>query len=299
VRLDGGVGQVQVAGDHLVRLALHDAQQHLPLAFGEAGAQLVPGVLLRPRVAGSPTLRLLGGRYTPPDSTRSSAAGSMSPGADLGTKPKAPRSMHSRTTAGLSLPDSTSTGTSGRRRARHAGNRARCSRASAGPGSSGRTGQPSSSFANARLHVAAFGDLQVRAGWRAGCARRRCGTAGGRRRLGCSWRPGGEGILAVTGSPGHLDDGFLTAVHWEEASRADNRAMSAVFDKPSLRQRVAPMLQGFDGPLAFAVFLLACAGLLTMYSSGFDHGTRFVDHAATCCWPAPSCSWWRRCRRSG
>jgi rod shape determining protein RodA len=39
------------------------------------------------------------------------------------------------------------------------------------------------------------------------------------------------------------------------------------------------MFQGFDGPLAFAVFLLACAGLLTMYSSGFDHGTRFVDHA--------------------
>lgn len=54
--------------------------------------------------------------------------------------------------------------------------------------------------------------------------------------------------------------------------------MSAVFDKPSLRQRIAPMLQGFDGPLAFAVFLLACAGLLAMYSSGFDHGTRFVDH---------------------
>jgi rod shape determining protein RodA len=39
------------------------------------------------------------------------------------------------------------------------------------------------------------------------------------------------------------------------------------------------MLQGFDGPLAFAVILLATAGLLTMYSSGFDHGTRFVDHA--------------------
>src|SRR6188768_2166491 len=54
--------------------------------------------------------------------------------------------------------------------------------------------------------------------------------------------------------------------------------MAAVFDRPSLRQRVAPLLQGFDGPLAFAVFLLACAGLLTMYSSGFDHGTRFVDH---------------------
>jgi len=54
--------------------------------------------------------------------------------------------------------------------------------------------------------------------------------------------------------------------------------MAAVFEKPSLRQRAVPLLQGFDGPLAFAVFLLACAGLLTMYSSGFDHGTRFVDH---------------------
>ena len=54
--------------------------------------------------------------------------------------------------------------------------------------------------------------------------------------------------------------------------------MAAVFEKPSLRHRMAPMLQGFDGPLAFAVFLLACAGLLTMYSSGYDHGTRFMDH---------------------
>src|SRR3954471_13718421 len=54
--------------------------------------------------------------------------------------------------------------------------------------------------------------------------------------------------------------------------------MAAVFDSPNLRQRMAPMLQGFDGPLAFAVFLLACAGLLTMYSSGYDHGTRFLDH---------------------
>ncbi len=54
--------------------------------------------------------------------------------------------------------------------------------------------------------------------------------------------------------------------------------MSAVFDKPPLWKRAAPLLQGFDGPLAFVVFLLACAGLLVMYSSGFDHGTRFVDH---------------------
>ena len=54
--------------------------------------------------------------------------------------------------------------------------------------------------------------------------------------------------------------------------------MAAVFDNTLLRRRLLPALQGFDGPLAFAVFLLACAGLLTMYSSGFDHGTRFADH---------------------
>ena len=54
--------------------------------------------------------------------------------------------------------------------------------------------------------------------------------------------------------------------------------MAAVFDKPSLFKRAAPLLKGFDGPLAFAVFLLASAGLLIMYSSGFDHGSRFVDH---------------------
>jgi len=54
--------------------------------------------------------------------------------------------------------------------------------------------------------------------------------------------------------------------------------MAAVFEKPPFWRRFAPLLQGFDGPLAFAVFLLASAGLLTMYSSGYDHGTRFTDH---------------------
>jgi rod shape determining protein RodA len=54
--------------------------------------------------------------------------------------------------------------------------------------------------------------------------------------------------------------------------------MASVFDRPSLWRRASPLLRGFDGPLAFAVFLLACAGLLIMYSSGHDHGTRFVDH---------------------
>ena len=43
-------------------------------------------------------------------------------------------------------------------------------------------------------------------------------------------------------------------------------------------QRIAPLFRGFDGLLAFAVLLLACAGLVSMYSSGYDHGTRFEDH---------------------
>ncbi len=54
--------------------------------------------------------------------------------------------------------------------------------------------------------------------------------------------------------------------------------MGSVIQKPTLLQRMSHLLKGFDGPLAFAVFTLACAGLLIMYSSGFDHGTRFVDH---------------------
>ena len=54
--------------------------------------------------------------------------------------------------------------------------------------------------------------------------------------------------------------------------------MAAVFDKPSLWRRILPLFTGFDGLLLFAVVALAAAGLLTMYSSGFDHGTRFESH---------------------
>jgi rod shape determining protein RodA len=54
--------------------------------------------------------------------------------------------------------------------------------------------------------------------------------------------------------------------------------MSAVFESPSLWQRTRPIFAGFDAVLVLAVVLLACAGLVTMYSAGFDHGTRFVDH---------------------
>jgi rod shape determining protein RodA len=53
---------------------------------------------------------------------------------------------------------------------------------------------------------------------------------------------------------------------------------ASVFQKPTLLQRLWRLLEGFDGPLAFAVLLLVCLGLLIMYSSGYDHGTRFVDH---------------------
>ena len=54
--------------------------------------------------------------------------------------------------------------------------------------------------------------------------------------------------------------------------------MPIVIEKPSLLQKVLHLLHGFDGPLAFAVFLLACAGMITMYSSGFANGQRFFDH---------------------
>jgi rod shape determining protein RodA len=58
----------------------------------------------------------------------------------------------------------------------------------------------------------------------------------------------------------------------------DNAAMAIAFDKPTLLQRIAPVFQSFDGPLTLAVLLLAGLGLMTMYSVGYDHGTRFVSH---------------------
>jgi len=55
--------------------------------------------------------------------------------------------------------------------------------------------------------------------------------------------------------------------------------VSAVFDKPSIWQRVRPVVTGFDTALIIAMLWLGAFGLVTMYSAGFDHGTRFVDHA--------------------
>ena len=55
--------------------------------------------------------------------------------------------------------------------------------------------------------------------------------------------------------------------------------MSAVFDQPSIWQRARPVFTGFDIQLVLAIAMLAAAGLVTMYSAGHDHGTRFADHA--------------------
>ena len=54
--------------------------------------------------------------------------------------------------------------------------------------------------------------------------------------------------------------------------------MAVVFERPSLWRRIWPFLRGFDFWLLLSVCVLAGMGLTAMYSSGFDHGTRFVDH---------------------
>ncbi len=54
--------------------------------------------------------------------------------------------------------------------------------------------------------------------------------------------------------------------------------MTAAIQQLPLRLRLKPWLSGYDGWLIAAVLLLAATGLVTMYSVGFDHGTRFVDH---------------------
>ncbi|MEP7282492.1 MAG: rod shape-determining protein RodA [Rubrivivax sp.] len=53
---------------------------------------------------------------------------------------------------------------------------------------------------------------------------------------------------------------------------------TAIFEQPSIWRRLARLFVGFDLPLLVIVALLAAFGLVVMYSAGFDHGTRFVDH---------------------
>jgi rod shape determining protein RodA len=54
--------------------------------------------------------------------------------------------------------------------------------------------------------------------------------------------------------------------------------MSAVFEQPSPWVHVRRVFAGFDAMLFIALLLLASLGLVAMYSAGYDHGTRFVDH---------------------
>jgi len=54
--------------------------------------------------------------------------------------------------------------------------------------------------------------------------------------------------------------------------------MSVVLERPPLWRRVLPVFYGFDLPLLLGLVLLGGIGLVTMYSAGYDHGTRFVDH---------------------
>ena len=69
-----------------------------------------------------------------------------------------------------------------------------------------------------------------------------------------------------------------SSAHQSALVTGDNLRMPTVIHKASPFQRLMPLLKGFDGPLAFGIFLLACAGMLTMYSSGFANGARFFDH---------------------
>jgi len=55
--------------------------------------------------------------------------------------------------------------------------------------------------------------------------------------------------------------------------------MIAVVERPTVWQRLRPVLLGFDATLMIAVLLVCAIGLVTMYSAGYDYGTRFADHA--------------------
>ena len=54
--------------------------------------------------------------------------------------------------------------------------------------------------------------------------------------------------------------------------------MNAVFERQPVWRQALRVFDGFDGPLMLAIGFLAAIGLVAMYSAGYDHGTRFVDH---------------------
>jgi rod shape determining protein RodA len=54
--------------------------------------------------------------------------------------------------------------------------------------------------------------------------------------------------------------------------------MTTFFEQPTFWQRIKAVLFVFDLQLLMVMMLLSIAGLVTMYSAGFDSGTRFADH---------------------
>jgi len=55
--------------------------------------------------------------------------------------------------------------------------------------------------------------------------------------------------------------------------------MALSFEKPYVVRQFTHVLRGFDGQVTLAVTLLAMAGLITMFASGYANGMRFWDHA--------------------
>ena len=72
---------------------------------------------------------------------------------------------------------------------------------------------------------------------------------------------------------------MLGLSHGASRGTRDNQTMATSFGKVPLRNRLLPLWAGMDGALAFIIFCLACAGMLVMYSSSYDYGSRFGDHA--------------------
>ncbi|NDC61913.1 MAG: rod shape-determining protein RodA, partial [Betaproteobacteria bacterium] len=54
--------------------------------------------------------------------------------------------------------------------------------------------------------------------------------------------------------------------------------MATQIGKYSVLQRITPMVLGFDTVLSLTVLVLALIGLLTIFSSGYAEGQRFIDH---------------------
>ena len=54
--------------------------------------------------------------------------------------------------------------------------------------------------------------------------------------------------------------------------------MATQIGKHSVLQRISPMVLGFDTVLSVTVLVLALAGLLSIFSSGYAEGQRFIDH---------------------